>query len=139
VLKQLGRRKEAQQAYAKAKQLRLRGEESIEEAMWVAPYVNGILLDSGNPFLAVKELGGTGRMHNWEISKKIREAVEVPIFLAGGLKAENVGRAIRQVGPFGLDWRSYSDRLTLVPLFKNLFRLWHGERGISLERAGVCV
>ena len=83
--------------------IHVRGEESIEEAVGVAAYVHGILLDSGNPSLAVKELGGTGRMHNWEISRKLREAVEVPIFLAGGLNAENVGEAIRQVGPFGLD------------------------------------
>jgi phosphoribosylanthranilate isomerase len=37
------------------------GEESIEEAITVAPYVNGILLDSGNQSLPVKEWGGTGR------------------------------------------------------------------------------
>jgi len=53
--------------------------------------------------LAVKELGGTGRTHDWEVSRKIRELVEVPVFLAGGMKAENVAEAIRQVGPFGVD------------------------------------
>ena len=52
---------------------------------------------------AVKELGGTGRVHNWEISRAIREAVDIPVYLAGGLKAENVAEAIRRVGPFGLD------------------------------------
>jgi phosphoribosylanthranilate isomerase len=79
------------------------GPESIEEALSVAPHVDAILLDSGNQSLAVKELGGTGRRHNWEISRKIREAVSVPIFLAGGLKPENARQAIEQVGPFGLD------------------------------------
>lgn len=79
------------------------GEESLEEAMSIAPYVDAILLDSGNPFLAIKELGGTGRTHNWEVSRKIRESVQVPIFLAGGLNAENVSAAIQQVRPFGLD------------------------------------
>jgi phosphoribosylanthranilate isomerase len=79
------------------------GEESIEEAMTVAPHVNTILLDSGNQSLAIKELGGTGRVHNWEISRTIREQVDVPVFLAGGLNAENVAAAIEQVGPFGLD------------------------------------
>src|SRR6266702_3919370 len=79
------------------------GEESVEEAVGVAPYVNGILLDSGNQLLTVKELGGTGRTHNWSISRLIREAVDVPIFLAGGLNAGNVREAITQVGPFGAD------------------------------------
>jgi len=79
------------------------GEESIKEAISVAPHVNAILLDSGNPFLRVKELGGTGRIHNWNISRKVRELVDVPIFLAGGLNPENVTASIRQVRPFGVD------------------------------------
>ncbi len=79
------------------------GEESIKEALSVAPYVNGILLDSGNQSLPIKELGGTGRTHDWRISKRIRELVDVPIFLAGGLNPDNVAEAIRQVGPFGVD------------------------------------
>ncbi len=79
------------------------GEASIEEAVAVAPYVNGILLDSGNQALTIKELGGTGRIHDWRISRRIREAVDVPLFLAGGLNAGNVVEAITQVGPFGVD------------------------------------
>ena len=79
------------------------GPESLEEAARVAPGVDALLLDSGNQSLAVKELGGTGRRHDWRVSRKIREAVTVPIFLAGGLNAENVGEAIAEVGPFGLD------------------------------------
>jgi phosphoribosylanthranilate isomerase len=79
------------------------GPESIEEAIAVASSVDAILLDSGNPSLAVKELGGTGRRHDWRLSRKIREQVSIPIFLAGGLKAENVGEAIAAVQPFGLD------------------------------------
>lgn len=79
------------------------GEESLEEALSVAPHVDALLLDSGNQSLAVKELGGTGRVHDWSISRRIREQVRVPIFLAGGLRPENVGEAIQQVGPFGLD------------------------------------
>jgi phosphoribosylanthranilate isomerase len=79
------------------------GAESVEEAMAVASDVDAILLDSGNQSLAVKELGGTGRRHDWSLSRRIREQVSVPIFLAGGLKPENVGEAIRAVEPFGLD------------------------------------
>lgn len=79
------------------------GEESVAEAVAVASHVDAILLDSGNQNLAVKELGGTGRTHDWTLSRKIREAAGVPIFLAGGLKPENIGEAIRAVEPFGLD------------------------------------
>ena len=79
------------------------GPESVEEAVRVAPRVDAILLDSGNQSLAVKELGGTGRTHDWELSRRIREAVEVPVFLAGGLNASNVAEAVRRVGPFGVD------------------------------------
>lgn len=79
------------------------GPESIEEAIAVAPHVDAILLDSGNQSLAVKELGGTGRTHDWSLSRKIREAIDVPLFLAGGLKPHNVAAAIQEVEPFGID------------------------------------
>jgi len=79
------------------------GDASIDEAISAAPYVHGILLDSGNQSLAIKELGGTGRVHNWAISKRIREAVNVPIFLAGGLNAANVAEAIATVQPYAVD------------------------------------
>ncbi len=79
------------------------GPESLEEAAQVAPHVDAILLDSGNQKLGVKELGGTGRTHDWSLSLAIRERIGVPLFLAGGLTPENVGRAIEEVGPYGLD------------------------------------
>ena len=79
------------------------GPESVEEAVRLAPEVDALLLDSGNPSLAVKELGGTGRRHDWHTSRLIREEVAVPVFLAGGLGPGNVAEAIAEVGPFGLD------------------------------------
>jgi phosphoribosylanthranilate isomerase len=79
------------------------GEESFEEAMNVARRVDALLLDSGNQSLAVKELGGTGRTHDWSISRRVVEASPVPVFLAGGLRPENVAEAIESVRPFGLD------------------------------------
>lgn len=78
-------------------------ENSIDEALNVQKFVDALLLDSGNPKLKVKELGGTGRTHNWEISRKIIESVNRPVFLAGGLNPENVKAAIEFVQPFGLD------------------------------------
>ena len=79
------------------------GEESVDEAAELAEYVDAILLDSGNPNLAVKELGGTGRRHDWRLSRKIVETCGRPVFLAGGLNAENIREAIEGVQPFGLD------------------------------------
>ncbi len=79
------------------------GEVSIDEARDLAPHVDALLLDSGNQKLAVKELGGTGRTHDWTISRRIRETCGKPLFLAGGLKPDNVADAVAQVQPFGLD------------------------------------
>lgn len=78
-------------------------ERTVEEAIEVAQHVDALLLDSGNPNLQVKELGGTGRVHNWALSRKIRESISIPLFLAGGIRAENVREAIETVEPFGLD------------------------------------
>ena len=78
-------------------------EASVAEAREVAPLVDALLLDSGNQSLAVKELGGTGRIHDWVLSARIRESVAKPVFLAGGLNAANVGQAIAMVRPFGVD------------------------------------
>ena len=61
----------------------------------MAPHVDAILLDSGNPSLEVKELGGTGRRHDWAISRQIVEAVDVPVWLAGGLNPDNAARRSR--------------------------------------------
>jgi len=79
------------------------GPESVDEAIAVAPHVDAVLLDSGNQSLAIKELGGTGRTHDWTLSRRIREAIDVPLFLAGGLNPANVAAAIREVQPFGID------------------------------------
>jgi phosphoribosylanthranilate isomerase len=76
---------------------------SVQEALQAAEGVDALLLDSGNPNLAVKELGGTGRVHNWALSRQIVEQAKVPVFLAGGLRPDNVRQAIDSVQPFGLD------------------------------------
>jgi len=81
----------------------VRDEGAVEEAPRMAPHVDCILLDSGSAALPTKELGGTGRTHDWAVSREIRDRVDVPVFLAGGLTPENVAEAIRVVGPFGVD------------------------------------
>jgi phosphoribosylanthranilate isomerase len=83
--------------------LHVTGEETVAEAVAIAPHVDALLLDSGNPALAVKELGGTGRTHDWSLSRRIVECAGRPVFLAGGLRPENVARAAHQVQPHGID------------------------------------
>ncbi len=78
-------------------------ERSVDEAVRVSGQVDALLLDSGNPKLKVKILGGTGRVHDWSLSRRIVEQSKVPVFLAGGLNARNVKRAVEEVQPYGLD------------------------------------
>lgn len=80
------------------------GDESLDEARRASDQrPDALLLDSGDPRLSVKLLGGTGRTHDWDVSRRIREAVTIPVFLAGGLRPDNVSDAVRAVRPFGLD------------------------------------
>ncbi len=75
----------------------------LDDAARLAPNVDAFLLDSGRPSAAIKELGGTGRTHDWAISARLVAAADRPVFLAGGIKPENVGEAVRTVRPFGID------------------------------------
>ncbi len=78
-------------------------ERSVEKAIEISGQVDALLLDSGNPDLKVKELGGTGRVHDWKLSRMIRERSACPVFLAGGLNPQNVRTAIEEVQPFAVD------------------------------------
>jgi phosphoribosylanthranilate isomerase len=78
-------------------------EKSVTEAIEISEKVDALLLDSGNPNLKVKILGGTGKVHNWRLSRQIRDNSKCPVFLAGGLNADNVRMAIDEVQPFGID------------------------------------
>lgn len=76
---------------------------AIEEAKRAGPHVDAILLDSGKPSAVTPTFGGTGDVHDWSISKKIVDSCGAPVFLAGGLKPENVAGAVRDVAPYGVD------------------------------------
>jgi phosphoribosylanthranilate isomerase len=78
-------------------------ERSVDEAIIISEMVDALLLDSGNPNLKIKELGGTGRVHDWKLSRQIRDKSKCPIFLAGGLNPDNVRQAIDEVQPFAVD------------------------------------
>ena len=97
------RLREALPGIALVQVIHVRDERSVIEAEAIAPAVDALLLDSGNPSLKVKELGGTGRVHDWNLSREICRRVSVPVFLAGGLGPENVADAIATVRPFAVD------------------------------------
>jgi len=104
------------------------GKSSVAEAIRVSRYVDALLLDSGNQKLKVKELGGTGRTHDWSLSKMIVNSVNIPVFLAGGLNPSNVLDAVKTVKPFGLDICSgvrENGRLS-EKLLKEFFKKVHG-------------
>jgi phosphoribosylanthranilate isomerase len=84
--------------------LHVEGRDAVAGALRVAPYVHALLLDSGRPSAAIRELGGTGRVHDWDVSRELVEAVPgAPVFLAGCIGPDNVGEAIRRVRPYGID------------------------------------
>ena len=104
-------------------------QDSVREALEVSARVDALLLDSGNQSLDVKALGGTGRTHDWSLSRRIVENSAVPVFLAGGLKADNVGEAIEAVKPFGVDLCSgvrSDDRLDEAKLQRFMRAVAHG-------------
>lgn len=83
--------------------LHVTDESSLADARRVGHLVDALLLDSGVPHAPVRQLGGTGRVHDWAISRRIVEVSPVPVILAGGLTPANVTEAIRTVRPFGVD------------------------------------
>jgi len=110
-------------------------ENSINEAVKISNFVDGLLLDSGNPNLKTKVLGGTGETHNWKLSMKICEHVDIPVFLAGGLNSQNVVEAIKAVHPSGVDLCSgvrtngNLDERKLAEFMKNLRTVNYLKRG----------
>ena len=101
-------------------------EKAVQEAIEISEFVDAILLDSGNPNLSTKVLGGTGKTHNWDLSKKIRENISIPTYLAGGINKDNIRKAIDHVQPYGIDLCSsvrtngQLDERKLEELFKAL-------------------
>ncbi len=83
--------------------IHINGKESVKEALDLSQHVDALLLDSGNQSLDVKELGGTGKVHDWLLSKTIIDSVNIPVYLAGGLKPANIFKAIETTRPFGVD------------------------------------
>jgi len=72
---------------------------ALEEARRIAGVADALLVDSQEG----GKLGGTGAVHDWNLSADLVEAVGAPVILAGGLSPENVAEAIRAVGPYAVD------------------------------------
>ncbi len=62
---------------------------------------NYLILDTSTK--NVQGIGASGEVHDWDISKKIVEHVNIPVILAGGLSPDNVQNAISKVQPWGVD------------------------------------
>jgi phosphoribosylanthranilate isomerase len=78
-------------------------------------YVDFLLLDT-----QTDKAGGTGETHDWNIARRLVEAVKTPIFLSGGLNPENACEAINKVRPYALD---ASSGLEGRPGFKDMGKL----------------
>jgi phosphoribosylanthranilate isomerase len=84
------------------------GEESVGIADSYEEVADYLLLDS---YRALdRQVGGLGVTHDWGISRQVVEFAKIPVFLAGGLGPDNVGEAIRAVGPAGVDSKTKTDR-----------------------------
>ena len=92
-----------QPALRRVQVIHVEGPDALDLIPVYSPYVHAFLLDSGRPNAATPELGGTGRAHYWDVSAAFVRASSRPVFLAGGLNARNVRRAIGHVRPFGVD------------------------------------
>src|SRR2546428_864557 len=77
-------------------------ESAVQEAQSWQPFADALLLDTKGE----GALGGTGKTHNWKLSRRIAETLRIPVILAGGLSPDNVAQAIKTVRPFAVDVNS---------------------------------
>jgi phosphoribosylanthranilate isomerase len=84
------------------KAIHVTGADALVKAHEYAESVDMLLLDSRTK----TRLGGTGQTHDWNISREIVRAVNIPVILAGGLNPQNVAEAIKSVDPAGIDANS---------------------------------
>lgn len=73
-------------------------QEILKYAIEASEAADYLLLDTEGP-----TGGGTGLSHDWSLSRRIRETINAPVFLAGGLNPSNVKNAIEAVQPYGVD------------------------------------
>lgn len=86
------------------------GPEAVAEARRFAHHADWLILDSVTD--SVEGIGAAGTVHDWSISRRIVEEVDIPVILAGGLGPDNVAEAIRWVNPAGVDSLTRTNRPT---------------------------
>lgn len=82
----------------------VRDESAIIEARKYEKIADAVLLDTSSK--ETGQVGGTGKTHDWEVSRKIVGSISLPVILAGGLNPENVAEAINKVRPYMVDVNS---------------------------------
>ncbi len=82
--------------------------ECLEHAIAYENVVDAILLDTA--LGGGSQIGGTGKKHDWSISRAIVEQLNKPVILAGGLNPDNVADAIAMVKPYAVDVSSGVER-----------------------------
>ena len=81
--------------------------DAFDIAAKAAETFDAVLLDSFDN----GRYGGTGIVHDWELSKRVRQVIHPkPLILAGGLNPENVAEAVRTVEPYAVDVSSGVER-----------------------------
>lgn len=90
------------------KAVHVHDEGSIQDALRYASVSDILLLDT--KVMGMPGIGATGKVHDWSVSRRIIEAVGVPVILAGGLTPENVAQAIAAVKPWGVDSNTGTNR-----------------------------
>jgi phosphoribosylanthranilate isomerase len=86
-----------------AQSVHVMGDEALDTAREIARHVDALVLDSGDSEPPFRWQNPAGQTHDWELSRRISDAIHLPILLAGGLTPDNVGQAIRVVRPYGVD------------------------------------
>ena len=105
-------------------------ENSLDLAVSFAPLSDYLLLDT--KVHGLPGVGATGKTHDWKVSRRIVEAVDVPVILAGGLAPENVSQAIRIVGPAGVDSNTATN-LSGSPVEKDMESVRRFVEAVRLE------
>jgi phosphoribosylanthranilate isomerase len=83
-------------------------EKSVAEARAYESVSDCLILDSVAS--EVEGVGAAGVVHDWQVSRRIVEAVSIPVILAGGLSPANVADAVAAVGPWGVDSLTHTNR-----------------------------
>ena len=81
------------------KAVRVKDENSIMQAEVLFPLASALLFDAFDE----KLFGGTGKTFDWQLLAKLKQNMQKPLIVAGGLQRGNVSEAIRILQPWAVD------------------------------------